>query len=53
MEKYCPYCTTELVDSADVPTCPRHAIGDCTYDGYQLQQDSQKNLNSVEENIGH
>ncbi|WP_295893480.1 hypothetical protein [uncultured Vibrio sp.] len=40
MEKYCPHCMTELVDRANVHICPRHAIGECSYDAYQLYLDA-------------
>ncbi|MGY3569510.1 hypothetical protein [Vibrio paucivorans] len=50
MEKYCPNCHTELVDRANVHICPRHAIGDCTYDAYQLYLDTLADHPYPEEN---
>ncbi|MGF1734084.1 hypothetical protein [Photobacterium satsumensis] len=35
MKKYCPYCSTELLDHCNILVCPRNNIGECTYDGYE------------------
>ncbi|MCK6264631.1 hypothetical protein KP803_15225 [Vibrio sp. ZSDE26] len=48
MEKYCPNCHTELISRADVHVCPRHAIGDCTYDAYQLNLNTHAEAPHIE-----
>ncbi|MCQ1061227.1 hypothetical protein LRP52_46625 [Photobacterium sp. ZSDE20] len=36
MKKYCPYCSTEMLEHCNVFVCPRNNIGECTYDGYEV-----------------
>ena len=33
--KYCPCCSTELIERDHIHICPRNEIGDCYFDGYE------------------
>ncbi|GMM87254.1 hypothetical protein F2Z80_06195 [Vibrio fortis] len=33
--KYCPFCSTELIERHHVQVCPRNEIGECRFDGYE------------------
>ncbi|CAH0537633.1 hypothetical protein [Vibrio marisflavi] len=32
MERFCPNCHTQLVERSTAYICPRHEIGECTYE---------------------
>lgn len=34
--KVCPSCYSELVSRNGIEVCPRHEIGECRYDAYEL-----------------
>ena len=38
MELYCPNCKTELIVRNQQCTCPRHQIGECTYEPFDLNE---------------
>ena len=38
MELYCPNCKTELIVRHQQCTCPRHQIGECTYQPFELAE---------------
>ncbi|MEZ9059754.1 hypothetical protein [Vibrio pelagius] len=33
--KYCPFCSTELIEKHHAQVCPRNEIGECRFDGYE------------------
>lgn len=35
MQRFCPRCKTEMIERINVYVCPRHDIGDCTYDAFE------------------
>lgn len=41
MELYCPNCKTELIERSKNYVCPRHQIGECTYEPCHLDEGHQ------------
>lgn len=40
MNNCCPKCNTEMVARSNILFCPRHDIGECSYDALSVEQKS-------------
>ncbi len=46
MERYCPNCHTQLMERSLTYICPRHEIGECTYEPAYPEKVQQRNCHN-------
>ncbi|USD62388.1 hypothetical protein J4N45_23755 [Vibrio sp. SCSIO 43140] len=47
MKHYCPHCNTELIERHQTHVCPRHDIGDCTYNALELLEQQNEGVKTL------
>ncbi|MGR5175687.1 hypothetical protein ACPV4B_09135 [Vibrio parahaemolyticus] len=51
MDRTCPMCNTPMIERNTEHVCPRNDIGDCCYDPYLSDTDTEKEVDNESDRL--